>query len=224
MPPAALAPRRRAGGFTLIELLVVMVIIGVLVSVAMLSFGALGQDREVEDEAGQLAQVAALAMEQAQLESRDYGLLFSREGWDVRVLDGRTGSWQPVPDDRLLGAHDLPEGLEHRLLLEGRPIQLKRREQLDEPKPDEPAVDLKPLDSDTTRLTAGAVPQVIAFGSGEWQPFRWSVLRPAGGGTPERLLTVEGLPDGTVQVLDADGKPWPPPPDAPAPGASGSAR
>ena len=42
--------RARASGFTLLEILVVIVIIGVMVTMATLSIGLLGADREVEEE------------------------------------------------------------------------------------------------------------------------------------------------------------------------------
>ena len=44
------ATPRTARGFTLMEILVVIVVIGVIVSAATLSFGVLGKDREAEDQ------------------------------------------------------------------------------------------------------------------------------------------------------------------------------
>ena len=38
-------------GFTLIEILVVIVIVGTVLSIAMLSFGVLGNDRDLQTEA-----------------------------------------------------------------------------------------------------------------------------------------------------------------------------
>ena len=49
-----------------------------------------------------------MALEQAQLEGRDYGFRFSAAGWEVRVLDGRTGVWREIVGDRLLAPHSLP--------------------------------------------------------------------------------------------------------------------
>jgi general secretion pathway protein H len=172
-------PRRHAAGFTLIEILVVVVIIGVMISAVVLSVGVAGRDRELEDETEQFTRAGEVVLEQAQLEGRDYGFRFAQEGWDMRVFDSRTGVWHIITNDRLLGSHDLPEGLEQRLEVEGRPVVLKRRAQSDE---------------------TVAPPQGMAFGSGEWQPFRWTLVRPGSGGTPERFVVVEGRPDGTLKV------------------------
>ena len=47
-------PCRRAG-FTLIEILVVVSIIGIVLSIAVISLGVLGDDRELREEARRLA-------------------------------------------------------------------------------------------------------------------------------------------------------------------------
>ena len=67
--PVAL-PSRAARGFTLIEILVVMVIIAIVASLAMVSIGLLGEDREIERESERLTDAIALLQEQAELEGR----------------------------------------------------------------------------------------------------------------------------------------------------------
>lgn len=169
---------RRSRGFTLVEILVVIVIIAVMTAAVLLSVGVAGEDRELEDEIDRFARSAEVALEQAQLEGRDYGFRFSRRGWEVRALDGRTGVWREIADDRLLAPHGLPEGLEQTLEVEGRPLVLKPAEKMTEVEP----------------------PQVMAFGGGEWQPFVWRLRRPPAGTAPARLIVVEGRPDGTLKV------------------------
>ncbi len=169
---------RRSRGFTLIEILVVVVIIAVMVSMVVLSIGVAGEDRELDAETEQFTRAAEVALEQAQLEGRDYGFRYSQEGWEVRMYDGRTGVWRAVPNDRLLETHPLPEGLVQRLEVEGRIVLLKPQAKL--------------VDVDA--------PQVMAFGGGEWQPFRWTLERPKAGTAVARTVVIEGKPDGTLSV------------------------
>lgn len=149
-----------------------------MVSAVVLSVGVAGDDRELDGETEQFTRAAEVALEQAQLEGRDYGFRFALEGWEVLVHDGRTGAWRTIAGDRLLENHPLPEGLVQRLEVEGRVLLLKPRAKL---------VDADP-------------PQVMAFGGGEWQPFRWVVERPKAGTAPARTVTIEGKPDGTLSI------------------------
>lgn len=174
---------RRSRGFTLIEILVVVVIIAVMVSAVVLSIGVAGNDRELDGETEQFTRAAEVALEQAQLEGRDYGFRFAQEGWEVRVYDGRTGVWRGIPNDRLLEQHALPEGLVQRLEVEGRVLLLKPQAKL--------------VDADA--------PQVMAFGGGEWQPFRWVLERPGAGTAAARKVTIDGKPDGTLSVVRETG-------------------
>src|SRR5688572_13831730 len=64
-------------GFTLLELLVVVAIIGLLVQAVTLSMSALGNDRELEQEAGRLGSLIDLLNEEALMQSRDYGIMFT---------------------------------------------------------------------------------------------------------------------------------------------------
>jgi hypothetical protein len=79
----------------------------------------------------------------------------------------------------LLETHPLPEGLVQRLEVEGRIILLKPQAKLVEVDP----------------------PQVMAFGGGEWQPFRWTLERPQAGTAGARTVVIEGKPDGTLSVV-----------------------
>ena len=72
--------RQRARAFTLIELLVVIVLLGILVSVAVLSVGGSSTSRELRDEARRLAALIGVMSDEAVLDSREYGLLINSEG------------------------------------------------------------------------------------------------------------------------------------------------
>ena len=112
-------------GFTLLEILVVIVIIGVMVSMATLSIGLLGADRQSEEEARRVWAVITQAREEAELQAIDLALFVGATDYEFLRFDTRRNQWVPVIDDKLYAQRALPEGLRFRLWLEGREIVLK---------------------------------------------------------------------------------------------------
>ena len=98
-------PRR--AGFTLIELLVVVFLIGLLASVAVLALRTDSPAERLEREAARLYARMDLAREEAVLRARSLGLQVDTGGY--RFLELAEGRWQPLADDRLLAAHELPD-------------------------------------------------------------------------------------------------------------------
>lgn len=88
------APRQR--GFTLIELLVAMVVVGVIVAMVAVN-GMPGARRGLVFEAERLAQLLALAREEAQVRGHPMRLEADDGGYRFMVLRDRR--WQPVVDD-----------------------------------------------------------------------------------------------------------------------------
>jgi len=86
----------RARGFTLLELLVAIVVAGVMVGIVSLSIG--GFDRGLRFEADRLAQLLALAREEAQL--RGAPIRFEADDESYRFLVWRERRWRPLDDDR----------------------------------------------------------------------------------------------------------------------------
>ena len=170
--PTRRSPGRRAG-FTLIEILVVVVIIAVLTSVAVLSMGVLGKDRGLEAEGERFSDVAAAAMEQAELEGRDFGIHFSATRYEVLTYVTRRSRWESVIDDRLYAVHELPAGVTARLEIEGKPIQFND---------DQAGVE--------------RVPQVLMYSSGDVSPYRLSFGREGS----DDVWSVDGGADGTLKV------------------------
>ena len=103
--------RRYRGGFSLIELLVVVVIIGVFAGAAVLSIGVVGSDRELEREAFRLRTLLELLYEEAVMQNRDYGVLFSESGYRFYIFDNERLLWFDPVDDRFLAARQFAQRL-----------------------------------------------------------------------------------------------------------------
>jgi general secretion pathway protein H len=174
MPIASL--RRLMRGMTLIEILVVLVIIGVMASLAMVSIGLLGEDREIERESERLTGAIALLQEQAELEGRDYGIWLETSRYEFQRFDAFDQRWKAVEDDPAFQPHELSPDLAIELVIEGRPILLRQ-----EKNPD------------------NRVPQLVAWGSGETTPYRLSLVRRGGA----RLALVGAL-DGSIEIERGD--------------------
>lgn len=114
------------------ELLVVLVIIGIVTGGALLSFGLLGQDRRLTEEADRLAALLGLAADRAELEVRDYGLRLRADGYEFMVWDTRARTWQPILDDALRPRR-WPKGIGAELDLDGRRVVLPRRSEPGDP-------------------------------------------------------------------------------------------
>jgi general secretion pathway protein H len=164
----------RDRGFTLLEILVVVVIIAVMTTVAMLSVtGMLGKDRELDAEGDRFTDVAAAAVEQAQLEGRDYGIWFGPSRYEVMAYTAARQHWDGVPDDRLYEEHDFPSGVIATLEMEGKSVPI-----------------------DLAKADAERVPQLILFSSGDASPYHLKLARD---GT-ELAWEVDGQADGTLVV------------------------
>jgi len=153
----ASAPGAGGAGFTLIELLVVVVIIGIISAGMVLSLGLTGRDRELEKESDRLLALFTYAREQAELQTREYGVMFQDDGYEFLSYDVHRGSWRSVTEDDALGSRKLPDGLGFKLKVEARDVVLKR------PK-------------DATDKT----PQVMIFSNGDLTAFVATLERDAG--------------------------------------------
>ncbi len=175
-PVFTMCARHGSKGFSLIELLVAVFIIGLFAGTAVLSLNVIGVDRELEREALRLQGLLDTLMDEAVLQTRDYGVLFTNNGYRIFVYDYQSLSWLDPVGDEFLRGHRLTEPLAVTLFLEDREVVLDSEY--------EPEVGQQPQ------------PQVMLLASGEITPFEARLFRdPAGG----RYL-LEGTLDGSLEV------------------------
>lgn len=189
--------RRRARAFTLIELLVVIVLLGILVSLAVLTTGSSSTSRELRDEARRIAALIGVLSDEAVLDSREYGLLVNREGYRVLRYDEADARWREVERRKV---HRLPEWMRLELELDGTPLELVA--------PVRQAGDragLSDADSRGRRRERNSgprlEPQLLILSSGELSPFSLRLSeRKAGGST--WLIASDGLRLPQAELLE----------------------
>ena len=173
-----LSSRPSPHGFSLIELLVVVTIIGIFAGAAVLSLGVLGSDRELEREAFRFRSLVDLLVEEAVMESRDYGVMFTERGYRFYIYDYQQLLWLDPIGDTFLAEYQLREPLSMALSLEDREVVLEQA--FDE------------------ELLADPEPQVIILASGEVTPFEAEFYRELNGG--RFVLTAEL--DGSLELSE----------------------
>jgi general secretion pathway protein H len=147
----------RSRGFTLVEILVVVVIIGVISAGILLSVNFAGRDNELEKESQRLLTLINYAREQGELQTREYGIQFQEDGYEFVSYDVRRAMWRNVFEDDALRARKLPDGLAIKLIVDARPVVLKR-----------------PKDA------KDKTPQVMIFSNGDLSSFEVTVERDGG--------------------------------------------
>jgi general secretion pathway protein H len=166
------AARVASAGFSLLELLVVVAIIGLLAQAVALSWRALGNDQEIEQETGRLRSMIDLLHEEALMQTRDYGIMFTETGYRFYVFDYQQLEWVSPQGDRLLEPHNLPPLVSMALILDGREAPL--------------APDFESQDIENPE------PQVMLLSSGELTPFTVEMTRAGIAGRFELTAELDG--------------------------------
>ncbi len=118
--------RTKSSGFTLIEMLVVVLIIGMMAAVVVLSVGVTGRDQELEKESDRVFSLLGYVREQAELQTREFGLLCGEHGYEFLTYDPRRAMWVSADADDAMRTRKLPQGLDLKLVIEGRDVVLRR--------------------------------------------------------------------------------------------------
>lgn len=191
---AAAHRHRRSGksgdGFTLIEVLVIVIIIGIVSAAVLLSFGVLGDDRAMQQQARRFASLVDLAADESLMQGRDYGVEFTRSGYRFLEYEALSGQWQEIIGDEIFRPRQLDEGLDLELVLEDRSISLVERFA-------EAATDVE--GGDDEQLADDFAPHVLIMSSGEVTPFNLYILRPA----DRSELHVEMSVTGEIEIQQA---------------------
>lgn len=185
-------PGTASRGFTLIEILVVLVIVGILYSVIVLSLGVLGDDRELQREARRLSSLLALVSDEAELQGRDFGIEFVRQGYRFVEYDPIFERWGEVLGDEVLRQRRLPEEFEVALYIEDRPIQLA----------DEVADTGGDEDEDERPgpLLDKYAPHGLILSSGDLSPLDVEVIRRG----DDETVRISIEPDGSIKLGEDD--------------------
>jgi general secretion pathway protein H len=136
----------RSRGFTLIEIMIVVVIIGVISAGVLLSVNLTGRDRDLEKESDRLLTLVNYAREQAEMQTREYGIVMHADGYQFVAYDARRAVWREVYEDDALHIRKLADGLDFKLVVDARPVVLQSTGEIKAPDPKELAKKKKTLD------------------------------------------------------------------------------
>jgi general secretion pathway protein H len=197
-PVTTAQARSRSRGFTLIEIMIVVVIIGVISAAVLLSVNLTGRDHDLEKESDRLLSLVNYAREQAELQTREYGVIFHDDGYQFLAWDARRGLWRQIYEDEVLRLRKLPSGLDVRLIVDARPVVLVPTGDIKPPDPKDKklAKQLKDVNSLKDATTAGKklgddsgtkladakkiVPQVMIYSNGDLSSFEVTLEREGG--------------------------------------------
>ena len=116
--------RENTRGFTLIEILVVVLIVGITLGFALLSFGDFGSRRRIVISAEQFVNYVKFVQQQAIMETSTLGILLNKNDYQVLRFQPPS-SWQAMPQKSVFHQQHFPANaivnLENRIKRAGWP-------------------------------------------------------------------------------------------------------
>ena len=176
-------------GFSLLELLVVVVVVAILFTYTTLAIRSDTPEDLLKEEAFRLERLVQLALEEAILRGEEYAIEVHQNGY--RFLRFKANQWQPLANDKILRARELPIDMELEMRLEETEIVIQPANG------DKSSADLdseKQTDNEDDDIEE-LKPQIFLLSSGEITPefdIRFYVLG------VETSYIVNGLFDGTL--------------------------
>lgn len=181
---------RLSRAFTLIEILVVVSIIAVVMSIAVLSLGVLGDDRTLREEGRRVVALVQVAQDEAVMQGREFGIEFMTGGYRFVEFDPLLNTWSELIGDDTLRLRQLPEEMEFELWIEGQRVLLET----------EPARTEPPDESSAVSVAEKYAPHILVFSSGDMTPFELRVQRQ----DLDQLIILESNLLGDIKIQDAE--------------------
>lgn len=167
-----------SGGFTLVEILVVMVIVGIILTFAVLSVGDRAALDTLDTESRRLEQLFKLAQEDAELKGYEIGFRLLDTRYEFLAVNPE-GHWTAFSEG-MFRARKLTAPLIYRLWVEGRAVP--------------------PAQDPVGRAENPIQPQILLLSSGEATAFALQISAP---GTEQRYR-VEADALGRIRRLSGD--------------------